>query len=218
MRILIAMDRGDFAVAESLLAEGRRLDRRSGSAPRSTGPCATGRPARPSSTSGVALAADPIDRVALSGLGTALRMVGEPAQPNRLSKPPAATTNSGDWSPGPRPAEGERDPKLPHQLGMACAAAGRVPGGAGLAQTGHRARPARRRGPADPVRAGAKRNRATSNMRLVFYIFYRFLLQARCDYHITAGVHSVVVHIASRSPERRTFERLVDDDLSAKHR
>jgi len=123
-RVLIAMDRGDFAAAESVLAEGRESDpllaqlRGQLALRRRDGPAAV-RYYR------VALAADPIDRAALSGLGTALRLVGQAdaAQPYLE----AASRHDELWRLVARAttAEGERDPKLPHQLGMACAAAHR---------------------------------------------------------------------------------------------
>jgi predicted Zn-dependent protease len=123
-RVLIAMDRGDFAAAESLLAQGREDDpllaqlRGQLALRRRDGPAAV-RNYR------IALAADPIDRAALSGLGTALCLVGQvdAAQPYLE----AAGRHDELWRLVARAAtaEGERDPKLPHQLGMACAAARR---------------------------------------------------------------------------------------------
>jgi predicted Zn-dependent protease len=123
-RVLIAMDRGDFATAESLLTEGPEddpglarlrgqlaLSRRDGSA--------AVRHFR------IALAADPLDRVTLSGLGTALRMVGQAGAAQPYLE--AAGRHDALWKLVSRAAttEGERDPRLPHQLGMACAAIGR---------------------------------------------------------------------------------------------
>jgi predicted Zn-dependent protease len=123
-RVLIAMDRGDFAAAESLLAEGRDDDpllaplRGQLALRRRDGPAAV-RYYR------IALAADPIDRAALSGLGTALCLVGQvgAAQPYLE----AAGRHDDLWRLVARAAtaDGERDPKLPRQLGMACAAAHR---------------------------------------------------------------------------------------------
>jgi predicted Zn-dependent protease len=125
-RVLIAMDRGDFAAAESLLAQGQEDDPllaplRGQMALRRRDGTAAVRYYR------IALAADPIDRAALSGLGTALRLVGQDdaAQPYL----DAASRHDELWRLVARAAtaEGERDPKLPHQLGMACAAARRYP-------------------------------------------------------------------------------------------
>jgi len=123
-RVLIAMDRGDFAAAESILAEGQADDpnlaqlRGQLALRRRDGPAAV-RYYR------IALAADPIDRAALSGLGTALLLTGQAdaAQPYLR----AAGRHDELWRLVARAAtaEGERDPALPHQLGMACAAARR---------------------------------------------------------------------------------------------
>jgi predicted Zn-dependent protease len=121
---LIAMDRGDFAAAESLLFEGPEGDPVSA---RLRGQLALHRGDGPAAVRHfrIALAADPIDRAALSGLGTALLLVGqaEAAQPYLE----AAGRHDELWRLVARATttEGERDPKLPHQLGIACAAAGR---------------------------------------------------------------------------------------------
>ena len=123
-RVLIAMDRGDFAGAESLLADGPddnpQLARLRGQlALRRRDGAAALEQFR------IALAADPIDRVALSGLGTALGMLGRTA----LARPylEAARRHDDLWKLVARAAtaEGEHDPKLPGQLGIACAAVGR---------------------------------------------------------------------------------------------
>jgi predicted Zn-dependent protease len=123
-RVLIAMGRGDFATAESLLAQGPAdhpalASLRGQLALRRHDGAAAVRHFR------LALAADPLDHGALSGLGTALRSVGqvEAAQPYLA----AAQRHEQLWRLVSRAAtdEGERDPTLPHQLGMACAAVGR---------------------------------------------------------------------------------------------
>jgi Flp pilus assembly protein TadD len=118
------MDRGDFAAGESLLAGGPpdhpglarlrgqlALRRRQGEA--------AARQFR------IAIAADPTDRLALQGLGTALQMLGraDAARPHLE----AARRHDALWALVARAAtaEGENDPHLPHQLGMACAAIGR---------------------------------------------------------------------------------------------
>ena len=123
-RVLIAMDRGDFATAESTLAERREDDRllsplRGHLAPqRRDGPAAV-------EYYRIALAADPTDRAVLAGLGTALRLVGQAD----AARPYLELAGRHDelWRLVARAAtaEGERDPKLPRQLGMACAAAHR---------------------------------------------------------------------------------------------
>jgi tetratricopeptide (TPR) repeat protein len=123
-RVLIAMDRGDLAAAESLLAGGREdhplLARLRGQLAlrRRDATAAIGH-------FRIAIAADPLDRLALSGLGTALLMAGrgEAARPYLE----AARRHDALWALVARAAttEGENDPRLPHQLGMACAAVGR---------------------------------------------------------------------------------------------
>jgi predicted Zn-dependent protease len=123
-RVLIAMDRGDFTAAESLLAEGPAghpgLARLRGQlALRRRDGAAAIRHLR------IAIAADPLDRATLSGLGTALLMVGQPDAARPYLE--AARRHDALWALVARAAttEGEQDPKLPHQLGMACAAIGR---------------------------------------------------------------------------------------------
>jgi predicted Zn-dependent protease len=123
-RIQIAMDRGDFAAAESALVDGPKdnaeLARLGGqlALQRRDGRLAL-------EHFRVALDAEPTDRVALAGMATALRLVGQPdaAQPFLES----AARHDQLWQLVARAAttEGERDPKIPHQLGLACAAAGR---------------------------------------------------------------------------------------------
>ena len=118
------MGRGDFAAAESLLAGGPddhpglarlrgqlALRRRDGEA--------AARQFR------IAVAADPTDRLALHGLGTALGMLGRAADARPYLE--AARRHDALWALVARAAttEGENDPRLPHQLGMACAAIGR---------------------------------------------------------------------------------------------
>jgi tetratricopeptide (TPR) repeat protein len=123
-RIAIAIDRGEFSVAESLLALGdgssHELARLSGQLALKSG---NGRAAVKFFR--VALAGDPFDRVALYGLGTALRQVGE----NDAAEPfiEAASRHDELWRLVARAStpDGENDPQMPHQLGMACAAAGR---------------------------------------------------------------------------------------------
>jgi predicted Zn-dependent protease len=123
-RIAIAMDRGDFAGAESLLAEG---DGSTVDLARLRGQFALKRRDGPAAVQyfRAALAVDPSDRVALSGLGTALRLVGDAGAAQPYIE--AAGRHDALWHLVARAStsEGERDPKMPHQLGMACAAAGR---------------------------------------------------------------------------------------------
>jgi tetratricopeptide (TPR) repeat protein len=123
-RVLIAMDRGDFPSAESLLAAGPHDDPqlarlRGQLALRHRDGAAAEQHFR------IALAADPIDHVALSGLATALELLGRTAEAGRYLH--AARRHDDLWKLVARAAttEGEHDPKLPRQLGMACAAAGR---------------------------------------------------------------------------------------------
>jgi tetratricopeptide (TPR) repeat protein len=123
-RVLLLMDRNDFAATLAVLAEGPadhpKLARLRGQLAlrRRDGHTAL-RHFR------IAYAADPLDHLTLSGLGTALRMIGEEsaAQPYL----DAARRHEDLWKLVSRAAtsEGELDPKLPHQIGMACAAIGR---------------------------------------------------------------------------------------------
>ena len=125
-RVMLAMDRGEFAAAESLLAGGP--DRDPGLA-RLRGQLALRRRAGEDAARQfrIAVAADPTDRLALHGLGTALGMLGQAdtARPHLE----AARRHDALWALVARAAttEGENDPRLPHQLGMACAAVGRNP-------------------------------------------------------------------------------------------
>jgi tetratricopeptide (TPR) repeat protein len=123
-RVLLAMDGGEFATAESLLAGGPEdhpgLARLRGQlALRRRDGAAAVRQFR------VAVAADPSDRLALHGLGTALVMLGQPD----ASRPhlEAARRHDNLWALVARAAttEGENDPQIPRQLGLACAAIGR---------------------------------------------------------------------------------------------
>ena len=123
-RVVIAMGRGDFATAESLLAEGPAdhpalASLRGQLALRRHDSAAAVRHFR------LALAADPLDHGALSGLGTALRSAGQVDAARPYLE--AAQRHEQLWHLVARAAtdEGERDPTLPHQLGMACAAVGR---------------------------------------------------------------------------------------------
>jgi predicted Zn-dependent protease len=124
VRVLIAMDRGDFAAAESLLSGGAEDDP---TLARLRGQLALQQGDGPGALRQfrVALAADPIDRLALSGVGTALRMIGQSDAAQAYIE--AAGRHDQLWRLVARAAtkEGERDPRLRHELGMACAAAGR---------------------------------------------------------------------------------------------
>ncbi len=123
-RVLIAMDRGDFAAAESLLAEGPKDD--PGLA-RLRGQLALRRRDGPAAVKQfrIALGADPIDRVALSGLGTALGLLGQTAEARPYLEAARRHDDLGKLVSRAATTEGEHDPKIPHELGMACAAVGR---------------------------------------------------------------------------------------------
>jgi predicted Zn-dependent protease len=123
-RVLLAMVRDDCAASESLLADGPAdhpglarlrgqlaLHRRDGEA--------AARQFR------IAVAADPTDRLALQGLATALGMLGRDADARSYLE--AARRHDALWALVARASttEGENDPRLPHRLGMACAAIGR---------------------------------------------------------------------------------------------
>jgi len=124
-RVHLLMARGDFASAESLLADGPidhpELARLRGQLAlrRHDGPVALRH-------FQISHRAEPLDHVALTGLATALRMVGqvEEARPHLE----AARRYEDMWALVARAAtsDGERDPTLPRQLGMACAAVGRT--------------------------------------------------------------------------------------------
>jgi tetratricopeptide (TPR) repeat protein len=124
-RVLIAMDRGDHEGALALLSGAPDGDPQSA---RLRGQLALRRRdgAEAAGYFRIALAADPLDRATLAGLGTALKMAGQAdaAQPHL----DAAARHDALWSLVAHAAtdEGEHDPKLPHQLGMACAAVGRT--------------------------------------------------------------------------------------------
>ena len=115
-RIAIAMDRGDFSTAESLLA---RDDGSSHDLARIRGQLALYRGDGRAAVRlfRVAVAADPVDRVALQGLGTALRKVGdvESAQPYLE----AARRHDELWQLVARAAtpDGENDPRMPRSTG-----------------------------------------------------------------------------------------------------
>ena len=123
-RVLLAIDRGDLTGAESMLADFPGDDPQLS---RLRGQLALRR--RDGATAvrhfKIALAADPIDRVALSGMGTALGLLGQPEAARPYLE--AARRHDDLWKLVSQAAttEGERDPKLPRQLGMACAAIGR---------------------------------------------------------------------------------------------
>jgi tetratricopeptide (TPR) repeat protein len=123
-RVLLAMDRGDFATAESVLAGGPgdhpglarlrgqlALRRRDGEA--------AARQFR------IAVDADPTDRLALHGLGTSLVVLGR----SDAARPylEAARRHDHLWALVARAAtdEGERDLRMPRELGLACASIGR---------------------------------------------------------------------------------------------
>jgi tetratricopeptide (TPR) repeat protein len=124
-RTLLAIDRGDFAAAASLLGDGPddhpklALLRGQLALRRRDGHAAVHH-------FRIALAKGPVDRAALAGLGTALRLVDKPEEARRHLH--AAQLHDGLWALVARAAtaEGERDPELPRKLGMACAAIGRT--------------------------------------------------------------------------------------------
>lgn len=124
-RVLLAMGRGDFTASDALLAGGPAdhpgLARLRGQlALRNRDSKEAARQFR------IALAADPIDRVALQGLGTALGSLGHADEARGYLE--AARRHDVLWPLVARAAtnEGEHDPRLPHQLGLACAAIGRT--------------------------------------------------------------------------------------------
>jgi len=124
-RVQLQMARGDFASAESLLTDGP-LDHVE--LARLRGQLALRRRDGPAAVRHFRIAHhnDPLDHMTLSGLGTALRMVGQAEEARPYLE--AARRHEDVWALVARAAtaEGEHDSKLPQQLGMACAAIGRA--------------------------------------------------------------------------------------------
>jgi predicted Zn-dependent protease len=124
-RATLALDQGDVAAAEALVARGE------GDCPslaRLRGQLALLHHDAPAAVRAyrTALAADPLDRSTLAGLGTALKMSGD----DKSAQPylEAASRHDALWGLIARgaTAEGERDPKLPLQMGVGLAAVGRI--------------------------------------------------------------------------------------------
>jgi tetratricopeptide (TPR) repeat protein len=124
-RVRLLMGRGDFASAESLLAGGP-LDHPELARLRGQLALRRREGAAAAHHFRIALDADAFDHRTLSGLGTALRMLGRSKQARPYLE--AARRHEDVWALVARAAtaEGERDPKMPRQLGLACAAIGRV--------------------------------------------------------------------------------------------
>jgi predicted Zn-dependent protease len=125
-RARLAMDRGDFAATESLLAGGAADDP---ALARLRGQLALHRRDGAAAVRdfGIALAADPADRTALSGIGTAFDLMGRPDEARPYLK--AAERHNDLWRLVSRAVtiDGRKDPTLPHRLGLACAATDRYP-------------------------------------------------------------------------------------------
>jgi tetratricopeptide (TPR) repeat protein len=126
IRARSALDRGDVAAADALLAEGpadhpdlARLRGRLALA-RRQGPEAI-RHFR------AALAAEPDDRDALSGLGAALRTVGDAAAAEPVLKAARDLDRLGGLVQRVASQANRGDPRLLHDLGAACEAVGRRP-------------------------------------------------------------------------------------------
>jgi predicted Zn-dependent protease len=123
-RVRLAMDWGDLPAAESLLAGGPEdhpgLARLRGQlALRLRDGEAAARQFR------IAIAADPTDRPAQHGLGTALGMLGRTEEARPYLEAARRHDALGALVARAATTEGENDPRMPHQLGMACAAIGR---------------------------------------------------------------------------------------------
>jgi tetratricopeptide (TPR) repeat protein len=124
-RVSLRMDRGDFPGAQKLLADGPA---ESAALARLRGQLAIqqNRAQEAVPWFRIALASDAVDRLALSGLGTALLLLGD----RKGAEPYLETARHHDALHGlvarAATVDGERDPKLPHELGMACAAVGRT--------------------------------------------------------------------------------------------
>ncbi len=163
-RVSLAMDRGDFAAAESLLASGPGdhpgLARLRGQLAlrRRDGAAAVGQ-------FRIAVAADLTDRLAQHGLGTALVMLGQADAARPYLE--AARRHDNLWALVARAAtaEGENDPQMPRQLGLAHARHRPQPRGPRLAPAGRSPRPARRREPGGPLSARIRPARRPSGDR-----------------------------------------------------
>jgi tetratricopeptide (TPR) repeat protein len=126
MRATLALDQGDFATAEAVIAEGPR---ESPSLARLRGQLALRRRDADAAVDAyrIAYEADPLDRASGFGLGTALHMRGD----EKAAGPLLATSRKQDalfplvaYAATER---GEKDPETPRKLGLACAEAGRIP-------------------------------------------------------------------------------------------
>jgi len=126
MRATLALDRGDFATAEDLIAKGRR---QSPSIAKLRGQLALRRLDADSAVEAyrISYEADPLDRASVFGLGTALHMKGD----SKAAEPLLATARKQDalFPLVARAAteEGEKDPQTPRKLGLASVEAGRIP-------------------------------------------------------------------------------------------
>jgi tetratricopeptide (TPR) repeat protein len=124
-RAAIALDRAEFDTAVALLARGPRDNP---ALARLRGQLAMLRHDAPGAIAAyrVVHAADPLDRSALYGLGTSLHMIGD----DKAAEPFLAAARGHDaifaLIAHAATDEGERDPKVPYQMGSACAAVGRI--------------------------------------------------------------------------------------------
>jgi predicted Zn-dependent protease len=119
------LDRAEFDTAVALLARGPQDNP---ALARLRGQLAMLRHDAPAAIAAyrVVHAADPLDRSALYGLGTSLHMIGD----DKAAEPFLAAARGHDaifaLIAHAATDEGERDPKVPYQMGSACAAVGRI--------------------------------------------------------------------------------------------
>ncbi|MDR3621424.1 MAG: tetratricopeptide repeat protein [Paludisphaera borealis] len=126
MRATLALDRGDFPTAESLIASGSRDNP---ALARLRGQLALRKRDADAAVEAYRIAydADPLDRSSVFGLGTALHMRGD----ETAAAPYLAAARKQDALFAivayAATEKGEQDPEVPRKLGLACAEAGRIP-------------------------------------------------------------------------------------------
>lgn len=125
IRAMLALDRGDIEAAD-VLANKNSEDSTALARIRGQLALMKHQPAKAIEAYRKALAADPVDRATLSGLGTALKMSGD----LKAAEPYLSISQRHDalWELVSRGSteEGARDPKLLYRMGVGCAAVGRT--------------------------------------------------------------------------------------------
>ena len=126
IRARSALERGDVAAAAALLAEGP-ADHPGLARLRGRLALARRQGAEAVRHFRAALAAEPDDRDALSGLGAALRLVGDAAAAEPVEKAARDLDRLGGLIQRAASSANRNDPRLLHDLGAACEAVGRRP-------------------------------------------------------------------------------------------